>query len=131
MANFSNQSVKSFIATASIPAYVCVSMVTTGSVAVWDTLSSNIIGVSKDNASTGQSIDIVIAGTAKVLCAASVSAGSIVGPATASTAGYVVERAVTASTTTKYLGVAYEPGDTNSVIEVLLQISNRVDGQGA
>jgi len=129
MAQVSNQITKSFIANESIPAYVIVSLLTNGTVEVWDTLTSNQIGASRDAASTGQSIEIVIGGTCKLLAAASVSAGSVVGPATASTAGYVLERSVNASTTTKTFGVALDNADTNSVCEVLININNLVDGQ--
>lgn len=83
------------------------------------------VGISLDDASqTGQAIDVQ-ATTVKLSCGASVSAGAIVGPQTAT--GQIVERANPATTTTQFeksIGIALEAGSTNSVIQVLLSMSN-------
>lgn len=91
----------------------------------WATDTQAILGVTLDDASaTGNSVPILLAApTMRVSCFASVSAGAIVGPATAG-AGQIVERANPATVTTAMvptLGIALEAGSTNSVIEILLQ----------
>ena len=90
------------------------------------TATSHIIGVIDDtqNNSDG-AVPIIIAGVARVQCGASVSVGSIVGPATAT--GTIVERAIPATVTTqmfKTLGIALQSGSSGARIKVLLQIVN-------
>jgi len=126
MSQFSNQVVKTFAANQSVTAYTIVSRAATSTMAVlpWNTTTSLVLGIARDNASTGDALEVVIGGTAKVICSASVSAGSLVGPTTA-TAGYAA--AITGFFTTsayKYIGIALEAGSTNSVIEVALQFNN-------
>lgn len=128
MSQVSNQMVKSFAANQSVAAYTVVtrSATTTMAVNTWNTLSANILGVAADNVSTNNSLPVIISGSAKCICSASVSAGSIVGPVTtASFIGYIAERTQPFTVTSAYkiLGVALEAGSTNSVIEVLLQPS--------
>jgi len=126
MSQESNQVVKSFMAGASIPSYAVVGMQTDSTVITWAATATMLIGVSRDVASTGGAVSIVIGGTARVLCNASISAGAIVGPTNTNT-GAIVERGGTNSSTqdaVKTLGIALENGSTNAVIEVLLQPQN-------
>jgi hypothetical protein len=134
MSQFSNEVLASFVAGASIPAYTVVELSADNrTVANWTAttaagVAGMIIGVTKDVASAGQGIGVVIGGTARVLCNASISAGAIVGPVSA-TAGLI--QAVTLPTTVtgvwpNTLGIALESGSTNAVIDVLLQVNNAV-----
>jgi len=136
MSQFSNQIVKSFMANQSIGAYVVVSRAATSTMSVlpWNTTTSFVLGVSLNAASTGEAVNVVIGGTAKVACAASVSVGAIVGPNTVTSnlnagPGCIVERAASFTSTALYknIGIALEAGSTNSVIEVLIQ-PNHVSG---
>lgn len=116
----------SYDAGESITAYRVVALNTAGSaVVMWDTSSTQLLGVSADFADSGGACQIIIGGTAKLQCVLSVSAGAIVGPSTDSN-GQIVERSN--NTTTSYaknIGIALTAGSTNSVIEVLLMPSNR------
>lgn len=126
MSQQSNQSVKSFTAAHSIPAYSVVTCLTDGTVAVWSATASMIIGIATDNASTGGALGIVIGGTAKVICNASISAGAIVA-GVGNTNGAIAEAGATNTTTgdfQKIVGISLENGSTNAVIEVLLQVQN-------
>ena len=129
----SNQLVHSFRANASVPAYTVVEVLTTGTVINWTAttaagVAGNIVGVSMDTADTNESLAVVIGGTARVVCNASISAGSIVGPVSA-TAGFIQALAMPTTVTAVWpntLGIALQNGSTNAVIEVLLQINNAV-----
>lgn len=134
MSQFSKQIVKSFVANSSIPAYVCVTRAATTTLAVspWNTVTAFILGVSANAASTGDSVQVVIAGSAKVICQASVSAGALCGPGTVTAnitgggPGAILERTGSFTSTIAYrhLGIALEAGSTNSVIEVLIHVGN-------
>lgn len=134
MSQFSSQITKSFMANQSVAAFTVVSRAATTStmsVRPWDTTTSFILGVAVNNASTGDSVNVVIGGTARVSCAASVSVGALVGPNTATAnlnqgIGSIVERTGSFTSTILYknLGIALESGSTNSVIEVLIQMNN-------
>lgn len=133
MSQFSPQYRKGFIADASCAAFTvaCRSGTTTAyAVRQWNTATANIIGVFTNNASTGGTVEIALMGTAKVLCAASVSAGSLVGPNTVTAnltggIGQIIEKPTWASATGAHiLGTALEAGSTNTVIEIALQIFN-------
>ena len=129
----SNQLVHSFRAGASVPAYTVVEVLTTGTVINWTAttaagVAGNIVGVSMDTADTNESLAVVIGGTARVVCNASISAGSIVGPVSA-TAGFIQALAMPTTVTAVWpntLGIALQNGSTNAAIEVLLQINNAV-----
>ena len=129
----SNQLVHSFRANASVPAYTVVEVLTTGTVINWTAttaagVAGNIVGVSMDTADTNESLAVVIGGTARVVCNASISAGSIVGPVSA-TAGFIQALAMPTTVTAVWpntLGIALQNGSTNAAIEVLLQINNAV-----
>lgn len=95
----------------------------------WATSTSHVLGVTLGPASfTGEAIDVLLAApTAKMSCLLSVSSGALVGPATAG-AGQIVERGNPATVTTRLvnvIGIALEAGDTNSVIEVLMNVHNQ------
>lgn len=133
MSQFSNQIVKSFIANQSITAYTVVTRAATStySVAPWNTITAQIIGIAQNNGSTGDAIEVCFGGTSKVYCAASISTGAIVGPNTVTAnltggIGSVIERVslFTVTASNKTVGVALEAGSTNSLIEVLIAISN-------
>lgn len=95
----------------------------------WATETSHIIGVTLGAASaTAEAVDVLLlAPTAKMSCFASVSSGALVGPATAG-AGQIQERANPTTVTTRLVpvvGISLEAGDTNSVIEVLMNVENQ------
>lgn len=133
MSQESNQIVKSFMANASLPAYSVVELLTDSTVINWTAttaagVAGMIVGVTRDVASTNGAVPVVIGGTARAVCNASISAGSIVGPVTA-TAGFIQAVAMPTTVTGVWpntLGIALENGSTNAVIEVLLQINNAV-----
>ena len=109
-----------------IPAFAVVALGATRLAGIWVTSTSHILGVSERLADSGAACSIIVSGTAKVGCFASVPAGSLVTPAT-DAAGFIKAVTTASLTTTAYpriLGVALESGSTNSVIEVLLQVSN-------
>lgn len=126
MSQESNQIVKSFKANETIPAYAIVHLLTDSTIEVWDTVTSKVIGVSRDLTQPGAAAAVVIGGTARVLCNASISAGAIVGPTNTNT-GSIVERGATNTSTSDFariLGIALENGSTNAVVEVLIQPQN-------
>jgi len=111
----------------SSPAYRVVTVSGANTADIWKTATSLILGVSMEDASaTGEAWKIRIAGTAKVACGASVSAGALVTPMTGT--GKITEATKTYNTTTtvvpRSLGIALEAGSTNSVIEVLIMPNN-------
>lgn len=122
--------VRSFKAGASISANRVVGVSAANTVTQWATGTSNIAGVSLDFADSDAACPIVLDGTARVVCFASVSVGAIVGPATDG-AGKIQERANPTTVTTaevKTLGIALESGSTDGTIEVLLCVDNRRTG---
>lgn len=120
----------SFKQNATLAAYRIVTVTGANQVGYWNTITANMIGVTWDDGSkvgSGGDVDVVIAGTAKVQCLASVAAGSLVGAETAT--GLGVQRSnpsaiTTATASIKAIGIALENGSTNSVIEVLISRSN-------
>lgn len=133
MSQFSNEVVKTFLCAASVPAYTVVELATEGSIINWTAttaagVAGMIVGVSKDNGSTNTALGIVIGGSARARCNASISAGALVGPVTG-TSGLIQAVAMPTTVTGVWpntLGIAVEPGSTNAVIEILLQINNAV-----
>lgn len=126
MSQVSNQIVKSFRAVASIPAYTIVARAATSTAevtAAW-TATSMIVGLSAANASTGDSVPVVLGGTGKLVCNASIPVASIVGPATGTGLGVALTATFTSTALFKHIGIANENGSTNAVIEILLQINN-------
>lgn len=120
--------VRSYKAGATLSTARVVGLSAANTVTYWATSTSMIQGVTyEDSKQSDDAIAIILDGTARVTCFASVSAGAIVGPATDGS-GRVRERANPLTTTTafeKTLGVALEAGSTDSVIEVALQINNK------
>lgn len=109
----------------SISAYTVVSINTsTGEVTnVW-TSTSQILGIAQDNASTNDSVPIALPGSvAKGICLASIPAGSLVAPETAT--GFLVAftSTVTSTVLNKVVGVALTSGSSNSTIDVLIHPS--------
>jgi len=101
----------------SLTAYRIVEVTSAGYVEMIETITTAIIGVTNNNASaTGQAVGVIINGTAKVICNASIPAGSIIGAASASNG-----KATVGTTTSAILGVALESGSTNSIIEITVQ----------
>lgn len=102
----------------SVPAYRLVQLTTSGLADLPATITTALIGVTQnDGSATNQAIGVMINGTAKVTCAASITAADPVGAQTGGTG-----KAVTAATTTTAaIGVALASGSTNSVIEVTVQ----------
>lgn len=103
----------------SIPAYrIAQVAATTGYADLPATITSNLLGITQNNASaTGEAVGITINGTSKVTAGASITAGDPVGAQTGGTG-----KAVTvATTTTAGIGIALVSGSTNSVIEITVQ----------
>ena len=126
MSQMRGQTVLSFQADETVTAGLVVyKTANANAVARWLTQTANILGVSADasGSQTGAGLPVVIAGTAKCVCFASVSVGAIVGPATDSSR--ITERANGATQTAKSLGIALESGSTDSSIEVMLQVDNK------
>lgn len=126
MSQVSNQMVKSFVVNLSTPAFTIVAIQATSTSQVTNVWTStlNIVGVTLDNASTGDSIPVAIGGTAKVICNASIAAGSLVAPLTATGFGVALAATFTSTALYKHVGVALNNGSTNSVIEVLINPNN-------
>ncbi len=126
MSQHSNQIVKSFAAQRTLTAGLVAAAAGANQASLWLTSTSHILGVVDDTQiNSDGAVPIVIGGTARVTCGASVSVGAIVGPASA--AANVIERAVPNTVTSqmhKTLGIALQSGSTNASIEVLLQIVN-------
>lgn len=120
-----NGVVKSFKALdASIPAYRVVFLATNGTVDLCETSTVMGFGISAQDVSTaGEAIPIILGGTAKAQCGASVSAGALLTWQTAT--GLVVEAVANSVGTAtaivpKAIGISLENGDTNSIIEILV-----------
>lgn len=129
MSQTRNQVYATFVAGETIPAYTIVAPTSTdNTVEIHDTASSLILGVAADDSSggAGSSVKVVVGGTAKIICGASVSAGEIVTPQTAT--GYAIAGISDFGTATtlvpRTVGIALQAGSTNSVIEVALIINN-------
>lgn len=123
------KTVVSFKANATISAYRILKLSAANTVALHDTSTALILGVSDDDSSGGanSAIKVVIDGTAKIQCGASVSVGALCTAQTAT--GLLIESANTFTTTAaslvpKTIGIALASGSTNSTIEVLLNINN-------
>lgn len=112
----------SFKAAVSIPAYTIVRIdTTTGEITpVW-TSTAQVLGVAQDAASTNDSVPVALDGqVAKVICNASIAAGSLIAPVTAT--GYAVTFASTVTTTAlnKIVGKALTSGSSNSTIDIII-----------
>lgn len=112
---------------ATIPAYRIVKPNGAGSVALHDTATALIIGVSQEQSGdSGTSVWVAINGTAKGQCGASVSSGALLTALTAT--GAIVEATHVLNTTTTVipysLGISLEAGSTNAVIEVTVAPNN-------
>lgn len=131
MAQEVNGVIKTFKAfAASIAAYRIVAAGTGKNVArLADTSTCFLIGVSaNDISATGQALSVVLNGTAKCMCGASVSSGALLSFQTDT--GKCIEALASAynhTTTTiipRTIGVALQAGSTNSVIEILVNPNN-------
>lgn len=124
------QTIVSFKSAATLPAYVVVKPTTANHVGLWDTSTALIMGVTLDtsnnNGGSDSAVAIVVGGSAKVICGASVSTGALIAVQTAT--GYAIEAGslpnTTSATFPRLLGISLQAGSTNSVIEVMLQINN-------
>lgn len=139
MAEFSNEQVKSFRATETIPAFTVVAAAATNAaveVARWNTIGAAILGLSKNYAETGGAITVVVGGSARALALTSISAGALVTPNTssASTLGYVTATtmnigltaaSLTLSVVPPVLGVALSNATASGTVQILLQINSR------
>jgi hypothetical protein len=132
MSQIRNSIHASFQAAASITAYCAVAGFSTAAaninqVALWDTETKAIIGMSADDYSTNAGADIIIMGSAKGLCSASVTQWKPVAAVTGT--GALLESTNTASTVASAVilpqaGIALANGSANSVIEVLVRPTN-------
>lgn len=115
---------------ASIPAYRIVAVGAGKDVVdLAKTSTAMLVGVSANNISaTGQAVSVILNGTARCQCGASVSAGALLSFQTDT--GMCIEALAAAynhTTTTiipRTIGVALQAGSTNSVIEILVQPNN-------
>lgn len=124
MSQASAGKVVSLLAGGSLTAHRVVGVSAANTVTFWATQTSNILGVTLDFADSGAAAAIVLDGTAKCVCFASVSVGAIVGPATDGS-GKIQERANGATQTAKTLGIALESGSTDGTIMVALMVDNK------
>lgn len=124
--------VRTFLAGDTLTANAVVTFMTSGTQGhfcrPWQTATQAILGVTNGPASaTGESVEVVLDGTMKVLANTSISAGAFVGPAT-DAAGRILEIGQAATTTANrpHLGIALESvSNTSSLVEVLLQPYSR------
>lgn len=98
---------------------------------IQDTNTMNILGVTINDSQGGSdsSIAVALSGVVKCICAASVSAGSIVTYDPTIGSGNIIAAAniinsSTSAVVPKVVGLALQAGSTNSVIAVALQIQN-------
>ena len=118
MSQMKNGDVITLKATASISAYSIVKQDTTAyKVSMPNTITTNLLGISQDLATTNGAVAICINGTSKVICGESITAGDPIGAQTGGTGKAVV----VATSTTARIGQALEAGSTNSVIEIVIQ----------
>lgn len=95
---------------------------------VFATSTSQILGVNESLVDSGAAASVIVSGTAKVQCNASIAAGSLVTPVTD---GSGKIKAVTVNTSTAFpaiLGIALQNGSTDASIEVLLSMERRTAG---
>jgi len=116
----------SFLAGDTITAYQIVTLSAANTVIPWATATSIILGVSEDSADSGAAVNVVIGGTGKVQCAASISVGAVITSQTDT--GLAIEAINLAPTVTTLvvpfvLGQALHAGSTNAVIEVAIRPS--------
>lgn len=112
----------------SVPANRILTLSAGQTVDIPNTTTAMIIGVScNDISATGQAVGVARNGTAKIQCGASVSAGALLTYQTSTGKCIEASANINATTTTaieKTIGIAMEAGDTNSLIEVALDINN-------
>lgn len=132
MAQIRNSIHASFQAAGTITAYCAVAGFSTASaninqVALWDTETKAVIGLSYDYFEPSTGVDVVIMGSGKALCSASVTQWKPVSAITLT--GQMIESTNTASTVASavilpQVGLALANGSANSVIEVLVRPMN-------
>ena len=123
------QNILSFKAAQTLSAYRVVRLSAANTVNLSDTVTSGVLGVTtQDAAGTDAAAAVCVSGTAKIQCAASISAGAIVTFQSNTTSGLIMEvgASVLNTTTTQLpfaVGRALTAGSTNSVIEVSLMLT--------
>lgn len=126
MAQFSNQTVKSYAAERTLTVGLVASAAGANQASLWLTSTSHILGVVENTQNNSDAaVSVIIGGTALAKCGASVSVGALVGPQTAT--ALIIERAAPNTVTSqlhKTLGIALQSGSANALIEVQLQIVN-------
>lgn len=112
----------------SIPAHRVVVLSGNRTCGMFATSTSQILGVNESLVDSGAAASIIVSGTAKVQCNASIAAGDLV---RAVTDGSGKIAAVTVNTATSFpaiLGVALQNGSTDASIEVLISMERRSAG---
>lgn len=113
---------RSFIAGDTLTAYRVVALATTtaNTVNYWDTTTAVPIGATLSKADSGTAVPVRLFGTAKLIAANSITTGTLLMAQTAT--GAVLTATATLGTTTarSVIGIAVEPSDTNSAVEVVL-----------
>ena len=108
--------IRSFEANATLSANRIVSLAGNHSVGLCNTSTARPFGLIEDQVNPSVGAAVLIKGVGRVVCFASVSAGSLLAPASDGS-GMVVERATTTAHT---VGYALEAGSTNSVINIMV-----------
>lgn len=109
---------------ATIPAYRIVTPSGNNTVALWNTQTAYMLGLSQEQSGdSGTAILVAIGGTAKGQAGASVSAGALLTGLTAT--GEVIEAAANILNTTttvipRSIGLSLQTGDSGAAIEVLV-----------
>jgi len=112
----------SFRAVASIPSYRFVGIDATSAkggfvIALVDTITTNPIGISQDTMITDGSADVAQTGQARIQAGASVTAGDLVGPQTATGKGVTFAVGTTTSMNARW--IALHAGSTDAIIKVV------------
>lgn len=117
---------RSFLAGDTLTAYRVVQMVTgtANTVILWQTTTAFPIGVTVSKADSGTAIPVRLFGTAKIIAANSIVAGTIVMPETATGAVLTATANLGTTTARNIIGITLTDADTNSAVEVLLQPQN-------
>lgn len=120
---------KSFLAGESLATARVVYLSAAKTVKYWATETSNILGVTCDDAASGGAIPVVtgVGEIVKVKISGSVTAGDLLGPVTdGSGVVATVAQSATITASVPIAGVALTGGTTTEVIEMLLQPSNPI-----
>ena len=114
---------RSFLAGDTVSAYhvMQVPTATANTVIPWQTTTAAIVGVTQEAVDSGSAVTVRLLGTTKCIAANSIVSGTILMPQTATGLVLTATTAQITAAARHIVGISLEAGDTNSVIEVLLQ----------